>query len=545
MKHAEQLREEAMACDRRTVLGKVSAGAILAALAALISATTLEAQSLNFGRAPVGYPTTGPVCFCIEYIPAGQSVTVTGVSISGSGAANYIVSNDGCTATGKVLTGYGTPASCKLITTEAECESTRYACLYDIVDSPLHPGPLPAAMVTEELSLSNGVKTSNSFALQGVGGIIVAPVDSTKKKPDAFPLSTPQNITDSGTASITFTAANLQAGDTIAWKTTTAYTTGNKSVPSSVTKFSGTPNQSITQQFTGVGGKMTINATAENYTDTATVYIVGPPSGGSAGEVPYSLITSYLNNTLYAGVNMIPAPLNPSCSASGKFQSFPAPPIPPNPPDISKTRGLMTEVAMEESNYTQFVNKTPAVYGVSNFWPTGSGPRIGLMQVPTTMTDAWSWVQNAQDGVVIPSEYSIQCKLGTANSRASKIEAGAQNSLPSLDSCQLEEMALVLYGSSPPHPGTNLAEQYYTKSCVGGTGATCKNGSWQWTINKFGNLCGVCYVIAARNEVLSSWVSATKCQPPAGISADPPTNLTSECCARCNGRVNMTDLGCP
>ncbi len=505
--------------------------AMFGVITALLSAIVAEAgDTLSFGKLPVGFPALYTNCFCITS-PSGQSATFSSVSIGGTGAANYSITNDACT--GHALTGTTCP------NTFAECQSQSSqsptnTCLFDIAAEPLHPGPVPAATIKESL---NGGSRSDQFALNAIGGIIVAPVDSTKDNLSVFSLSTPQTSTDPGSVPITFTAANLQAGDAVAWKATTSYRSGRKSVPSSVKNFNGSPNQSITQQFTGIGGNMTVKATAENYTDTATVYIVGPSSSGSTGDVPYGLITSELD-TLYQDVTKIPTPSNPTCSATGAFQPFPAS---TNPPDTTKTSGLATQVAMNESNYLQFVDQT--LYGVLNFWPNGSVKHVGLMQVPASiMDDAWNWVQNAQDGVAVPNQNSLQCKIGTAHARELAIEAAAKNSLPTLDACQLEEMALELYGPKPG--GTNLAKQYYSKHCVGGTSATCQNGSWQWQINTTRNLCGVCYIISVRNEVPPTGGSVTSCQPPTGISADPPTNLNSLCCAKCKGLVNMTDIGC-
>ncbi len=176
---------------------------------------------------------------------------------------------------------------------------------------------------------------------------------------------------------------------------------------------------------------------------------------------------------------------------------------------------------MNESNYLQFANEV--LYNITNFWPYGAGMHRGLMEVPTkTMADAWNWIQNAQDGVLIPSQNSLQCKLGVANKLASQMEAS--HATLSLTACQLEEMAIDLYG---PRPG-----KYYV----------VQNGAW--AINSTGDFCGVCYVIAVRNEVPPTGGSATSCQAPPGILADPPTNLDSECCTKCKHFVGMSDLGC-
>jgi len=274
-----------MTFDRRVGLGKTSKGIILGVLAVLVWVTSVEAATNgNVGKVPVGYPTLEPVCYCVYGLPSGYSAQVTSVSLSGSGGALYSVASTGnacITNPVTYLTGTATLAMCNALDAlpigKCGISSYPYSCVYYLQVDPLHPGPLPSATLTTDVTFSDNTTASHSQSLQGIGGIILAPADSTRDNPDIFPLSTPQTSTDPGTASITFTAANLQAADTITWKTTTAYTTsGGESVPSSTpTPFVGSPNQSIMQSFTGVGGKMTVNATAEGYTDTATVYITG------------------------------------------------------------------------------------------------------------------------------------------------------------------------------------------------------------------------------------------------------------------------------
>ena len=266
--------------------------------------------------------------------------------------------------------------------------------------------------------------------------------------------------------------------------------------------------------------------------------------GPSNGNVPSSLITSDLN-ALYQGVTSIPAPTNPSCLASGAFQPF-----------SFSTQGLMTQVATEESGYSQFANGS-CLYGIQNSWPkeslykaikkcnqaAGTGNNIGLMQVPTTsMAHARSWVQNAQDGTIIPSQNSVQCKLGSANRIAGNIEAAHPGlSKTPLTSCQLEEMGLQLFG--PQRKGAS--GKYYTPLCVGGSGEACTGGSWQWRINTRGNLCGVCYVVSVRRQVPPGATSGSSCPANVdGISADPPTTFDSQCCATCPGFIDQSLLGC-
>lgn len=153
---------------------------------------------------------------------------------------------------------------------------------------------------------------------------------------------------------------------------------------------------------------------------------------------------------------------------------------------------------------------------------------------PTALADAWDWLQNTQDGVQLPSENSLQSKLSTAYNLSIDIQADHTNSVsakpPNLSPCQLEQMALELYG---PYPGgledtpTSLHKQYYTVKCSGGAGANCTGGSWQWVINTAGNLCGVCYVAKVRNNTPLSMPFGSS--PSSCSATDPPTNLASLC----------------
>jgi hypothetical protein len=155
-----------------------------------------------------------------------------------------------------------------------------------------------------------------------------------------------------------------------------------------------------------------------------------------------------------------------------------------------------------------------------------AGAHIGLTQVLTTEVDAWNRLQNATDGVLLPSQKSTQAKLKTAYTFATELEekyegSGNTTAIPAKTSCQLEEMALELYG---PHPGSTKTEQYYAGQCNGGTGSTCAGGSWQWAINKPATpqeRCAVCYVAQVRSEQPTGSTSSS-CLAKLDIPADPP-----------------------
>lgn len=96
---------------------------------------------------------------------------------------------------------------------------------------------------------------------------------------------------------------------------------------------------------------MTVNASSggETARPVEYAYVVGVP-------IPDSEITSRLL-TLYRGV----------------------------------TRNLLTGIAMKESSYRQFSDRT--LFGYAGKWPLESydgGSHIGLMMVPITMADSWN-----------------------------------------------------------------------------------------------------------------------------------------------------------
>jgi hypothetical protein len=209
----------------------------------------------------------------------------------------------------------------------------------------------------------------------------------------------------------------------------------------------------------------------------------------------------------------------------------------PNDPDgfATVTPQLMAQVAMKESTYKQFAFRE--LYNFSALWPlesppsshSHSGSHVGLTQVPVTMADAWDWLQNTEDGVILPSQNSIEQKLRISYSKVKLLQAvyGYPSTMPDLSPCQLEEMAVELYG--PYSGGIEVGKQYYTGQRNSST------GYWQWVINITGNNCGVCYVAHVRNEIpLSDDYPASMCpgSPPdaPNIPADPPTTLNCTGC---------------
>ncbi len=288
------------------------------------------------------------------------------------------------------------------------------------------------------------------------------------------------------------------------------------------------------------GGQLTLEATYDksgvgSATNTTTVYVTGIPSSQRSPGIPYGTISTELTKlyekvTAPSGANFTPV-----------------------------TSGLMTQVAEVESGGQQFLNppfndsaqngnSSYYPYGVFDYWPleapAGSGAHIGLMQVPVSQANAWNWTQNATNAIVCPMEKikgcykfsdadggaSFQEKLAIAYSNMVNMQEGLTPALGPLTSCQLEEMALALYG--PSAAGTDITSQYYIPTCngepVNSSGESCGLTDWQWTVNTITTTkpyCGVCYVANVRTSYLPG-DNGTLCS-----ATDPPTTTLTQCAA--------------
>ncbi len=393
---------------------------------------------------------------------------------------------------------------------------------------------------------------------------------------DAFPL-TFEPPPSSGYGYITFDPGDAD----IAWKGTLDYqTTGNLPTPPAVTHIKPFATEGAQQSISFgtapspdpapspkadtiaaiAGGQLQLDATYHvrnvgSHTNATTAYVTGIPASQSSPQgIPYATIYNQLKS-LYGAVT-IP-----------KDSSF-----------TPATLALMTQIAAVESGgfYEQQFFQPPNVsakypYSVTASWPLESeangsknGAHIGLMQVPVTQraklgkttigqANAWNWIQNATDGVECPpgtakagtcgeadsaGEDSFQEKLIMAYYNMQKMQGGLTPALGALSSCQLEEMALALYG--PFAGGKNLDNQYYIPTCSGtaynyktGGTKTCSTSSWQWTVNTITTqtpYCGVCYVAEVRTTAFPNLGSTSSCGDTSGLP-DPPTNLTN--CGAC------------
>jgi hypothetical protein len=224
--------------------------------------------------------------------------------------------------------------------------------------------------------------------------------------------------------------------------------------------------------------------------DCVVFYVEGP-----AGGIPNGDITNEITSTSASYPNSYPN--SPSYPSGG-------------------TQDLMAQVATYESSYEQFRNpgvggapdlfNLESQYGISAKWPVespmtaqyASGSFIGLMQVPETNTDAWSWAIDAADGVSIFSGDPIGANKITIASGMETQIMNQYSGLNELSGSQLENMALVFYGGYGST--TDITKQYYTVLCSGKVRHnTCSTG-WQWTVNTNGNPGGVNYANNVRTQ---------------------------------------------
>lgn len=135
-------------------------------------------------------------------------------------------------------------------------------------------------------------------------------------------------------------------------------------------------------------------------------------------------------------------------------------------------------------------------------------------------------------------------KLQIAYNLANTLYGTYKPTPAALTSCQLEEMALELYG---PSAGRTTSSQYYIPKCSGTRNGTTCSVQWQWEINPV-NPCGVCYVASVRGMIPKA-APPSQATPCTGASPlpDPPTATTpysrkltwgAECQAKCKVTIN-------
>jgi hypothetical protein len=409
-------------------------------------------------------------------------------------------------------------------------------CFFDVNFSPATAGALAVVVAP----VTNDQFAPPEISLFGAG-FTLSPethdLDQKGRTVDAFPLMY-ESPPSPGFGSIAFDPGNAE----ITWSGKLDYQSSGHDPrrPASIPIATFTPAQApYTVGFGTPGAEPMPNMSKLIAGGQLTLKATYNPNGNDS-----------ITNTIIGYVTGILLPLNSTAITNQLTTLYPAVSNPA--PTGSITPGLMTQVAMVESNYQQFFNPTTAAkapYGVFSpspatgpppTWPKESpksgkgakhkafaGGHIGLFQVPVTQIDAWNWLQNAADGVTTGPN-SFQSKINVAVKFANALQGSVSPAPPNLTKCQLEEMALELFG--PYSGGTiissqTIAKQYYKVVCMGGTGTNCTGGSWQWAINTDKNLCGVCYVTDLRSKVPPGG-SASSCNttPPTNPAPDPPTN---------------------
>jgi hypothetical protein len=230
------------------------------------------------------------------------------------------------------------------------------------------------------------------------------------------------NASDPPTANVVLNAATGPSNFLIDWLIEVSYKTRG-----GFPEFKGSPATHRTQSNRGEsyalynqGGKVDLKATIATNTrcsDASVFYIDGTNPGERA--ITGKLVALYANS--------------PSFPPGG-------------------TENLLTGVADKESNYQQFRSFTHPTYNILGSWPydndeapDGSGGYVGLLQVPTEMATAFSWVGNAERGLQVLEE-----KLGVAR-RNEQQRRSDHPQLPPLTATQLEDNALIKYGPHGNH----------------------------------------------------------------------------------------------
>lgn len=249
------------------------------------------------------------------------------------------------------------------------------------------------------------------------------------------------------TEEITFQAVGVNTTSKVNWTATLYYaTSGNRGQYTFKDSFTSPLNLTTTRTYQSKGGQMTVTATCGKVSAPSVnyAYVLGV-------AIPDSEITSRLY-ALYGGA----------------------------------TPNLLTGIAMKESTYRQFADKT--LFGKAGKWPNESydgGSHIGLMMVPITMADSWDWQTNTQNGANMFAE-----KVQIARSVERQLRR-QYRSLRSLTGAEIENMALVLYG--PNAHANDPQMQYFIPQPSG--------NNVDWVINTANNPKGVTYADSVRSLV--------------------------------------------
>jgi hypothetical protein len=223
-------------------------------------------------------------------------------------------------------------------------------------------------------------------------------------------------------ATVPYQASANASNDTVSWSISLSYTTSGGVGPfTGGDSFTSPLNMEVNRTYRGEGGQVMVNAAgaATGNAPSINYYISG-------ASIPNSDITTRLIK-LYQ-------------------------------PTELPTQNLLAKIAVIESagTYAQF--QQTVLYGVAADWPIESGAdggaHIGLMQVPTSMGDAFDWYTNTNDGYQI-----FASKLKPVY----RYIASAQDAipgLPSLSGTQIEDSALSYY--------RGFALKYYLPKVING-----------------------------------------------------------------------------
>jgi hypothetical protein len=287
-----------------------------------------------------------------------------------------------------------------------------------------------------------------------VGLIIIRPLSNSD-----FDLTQSNHLT---TQPINYQAHAIPVGaaSAVDWGINVQYrTSGGKCTSCDVTQtFQSAPDVDYPETYSSMGGQVIGNASAviqgETVTAEPVIYTI------TGVSIPPNDITDRLVS-LYKGT----------------------------------TKRLMTGLAMKESTYMQFSQRT--LYGVTDLWPRESydgGSHIGLMQVEPTMQRAWDWLENTRYGV----NFFWNDKMSIAKYWEGKIKNEAKTNykcqLRNLTGVERENMALILYG---PEASPAITGQYYYYQATTSKGKT----TCEWVKNTQGNLGGVAYADDVRAKM--------------------------------------------
>jgi hypothetical protein len=351
---------------------------------------------------------------------------------------------------------------------------------------------------------NNGIPVlSEPFALQHDPSsflAITSPLDNRTAANNQLQQMTQQTST---AAQVPFTAVT-SSGNSVTWAANfSPYQTGagypNPPGTDAPRSFSTATGVEHDETYQSLGGQVQVTAQTSTpfgtMSDCATFYIEGP----------HNIDPSVTTSQIVASYT------------SSASRSYPS----------GGTPNLLTGIAMHEGTYHQFWTPTStpnpnedlyglySKLGIAAYWPHesfDSGTHIGLMQVPTTMADAWNWLTNVNSGMSVFSggPAAVENKVDAAIRYEGYIRNGKNGNPkinpwtptpPALNGVQRENNALVLYRGAgfDGNLAHTLERLYYRAVCSGtvqdtNTQHKCVGGTWSWQENHDNQPVGFDYV---------------------------------------------------